>query len=435
MRIRVTLVVMKLVRFILVRMGRGGSLPGKIALRMCPNILQSIKYPSKVVMVTGTNGKTTTSNMVFEVLSKKYNSVVGNRRGDNLLEGITTLVLANTRMNLQMQCDAMVIEVDELNVPKVMKQVKVTDFIVNNFFRDQLDRAGEMETIVTRVESALLNYKGTLLLNGDDPNVARLGYHRDNTFYFGIDKTPYSQTTSNEASEGKFCFHCHTPIQYEYYQYSHIGKFYCPTCDFGQFEYLVKASSVDLESSCFLVDGMRFRAPQDAMFSIYNCMAVIALAKVSGVALEKVQDVLAHFELNDGRMETFNIGRKCLLNLVKNPTGANETMKYIMRDQEAKDIAIVLNDNDQDGTDVSWIWDANFDLIMRSDVKSIICSGQRAYDMALRIKYASFGGNVIVKESMDDAITCLKEKKDHAYVIATYTALQSVRAILRRNES
>ncbi len=435
MRIQVTLIVMKLVRFVLVKMGRGGSLPGKIALRMCPDILQHISYPSKVVMVTGTNGKTTTSNMVYEVLQANYKRVVGNRRGDNLLEGITTLVLANTSFRLHMKADAMVIEVDELNVPKVMKQVNVSDFIVNNFFRDQLDRAGEMETIVSRVESALHYFQGTLILNGDDPNVARLGYHRENTYYFGINQTSHSVTTTKEASEGKFCFHCHAPLEYAYYQYSHIGHFSCPNCDFGSFERNVVASEVDLDNSRFVVDGMHFHAPQDAMFSVYNCMAVIALAKVNQLPLKSVQNVLEDFELNDGRMEKFNIGRECLLNLVKNPTGANETMKYIMRDEEAKDIVIVLNDNDQDGTDVSWIWDANFDLIMRSDVKNIICSGQRAYDMALRIKYASFEGNIIVKESMNDAIACLKGMNDHAYVIATYTALQVVRSILRRYES
>lgn len=433
MRIKLTLIVMKVIRFILVKMGRGGSLPGKIALRMCPDILQHITYPQKVVMVSGTNGKTTTSNMVFELLQANYQRVVGNRRGDNLLEGITTLVLANTSMNLCMKADAMVIEVDELNVPKVMKQVRVSDFIVNNFFRDQLDRAGEMETIVSKVEAALVNYKGTLILNGDDPNVARLGYHRENTYYFGIDETVQSAKTTNEASEGKFCFHCHTPLTYAFYQYSHIGRFTCPNCDFGSFQRFAVACDVDLDNSQFVVDGLSFHAPQDAMFSVYNCMALITLAKVNQFAMSGVQAVLDRFELNDGRMETFDIGRKCLLNLVKNPTGANETMKYIMRDQEAKDIVIVLNDNDQDGKDVSWIWDANFDLIMRDDVKNIICSGQRAYDMALRIKYASFKGNIIVKESMEEAISCLKGMEHHAYVIATYTALQVVRAILRRN--
>lgn len=434
MRIRITMIVMKLIRFILVKMGRGGSLPGKIAMRMCPDILNYITYPKKVVMVTGTNGKTTTSNMVYEVLNKQYSKVIGNRKGDNLLEGITTLVLANTGMNLKVKADAMVIEVDELNVPKVISKVKVSDFIINNFFRDQLDRAGEMETIVAKIEKAIIDYKGRLILNGDDPNVARLGYERDHVYYFGVARNATSKANTDEASEGKFCFNCNSEIEYEYYQYSHIGRFHCPNCSFGDYKLYVEANEVDLDKSSFSTCNLTFRAPQDALFSIYNCMAVIALAKVNNIDLEIVKNVLAKFELKDGRMEIFNIGRECLLNLVKNPTGANETMKYIERDEEAKDIVVILNDNDQDGKDISWIWDANFDLIMKDDVKNIICSGLRAYDMALRLKYTDYQGNIIVKENMDDAIKCLKQLENHAYVIATYTALQPIRAILRRNE-
>ena len=434
MRVRITILITKLIRAILVRMGRGGSLPGRIALKLCPQVLNDISYPNKVVMVTGTNGKTTTSNMVYEVLSKQYDRVIGNRKGDNLLEGIVTLVLANTGMNLRVKADAMVIEVDELNVPKVLPKVKVTDFIVNNFFRDQLDRAGEMETIVTKVAHAIQNYEGRLLLNGDDPNVARLGYHRDNTYYFGVKKNASSKDKTTEASEGKFCFHCSSELVYDYYQYSHIGRFHCPSCDFGNYKLSVVADQVDLENSSFFVSNDVFHAPQDAIYSIYNCMAVILLAKLSSISMEDVKEVLAHFELKDGRMENFFIGRDCLLNLVKNPTGANETMKYIERDQEAKDILIILNDNDQDGKDVSWIWDANFDLIMGEDVKNIICSGLRAYDMALRLKYTDYQGNIIVKESMEEGVHELKKLSHHAYVIATYTALQPIRAVLRRNE-
>lgn len=435
MRVRIALLICKIIRFILVKLGRGGSLPGKIALRICPDFLSYIKYPEVVVMVTGTNGKTTTSNMVFELLKKQYPHVAGNRKGDNLEEGITTLVVANTGLSLKVKTNALVMEVDELNVPKVLSKVKVSHFIVNNFFRDQLDRAGEMETIVAKIEKALATYHGALLLNGNDPNVARLGYHRANTYYFGVKENENSVKTTQEASEGKFCFHCNSPLMYSFYQYSHIGEFKCPNCDFGDFGFLLQADYVDLNTSAFGVDNTVFRAPQDALYSIYNCMALISLAKMLGVSFQLVNEVLSHFELKDGRMEMFQIGKPCLLNLIKNPTGANEVMKYIMRNKEDKDILIVLNDNDQDGTDVSWIWDANFELIMDESVKSIICSGLRAYDMALRLKYAGFKGDILVNKAMEEALVALKGTSHLAYVIATYTALQPMRSILRRYSS
>ncbi len=433
MRVRVCLWIGKVIRFILVKMGRGGSMPGRIVLKLCPNFLTKITYPEVVIMVTGTNGKTTTSNMIYEVLQKKYSRVIANRKGDNLKEGITTLVLANTSASLRVKADAMVIEVDELNVPKVMKDVSISAFVVNNFFRDQLDRAGEMESIVSKIESALTSYEGVLLLNGDDPNVARLGYHRRNTKYFHVEKTAFSTSESKEASEGKFCFHCNHPLEYEYYQYSHIGKFTCSNCDFTDFKYDLVASNVDVEHRSIECNGEVIHAPQNALYSIYNTMAVLSVASMYDVDFKVVNSVLSNFALNDGRNELFDIGKDCLLNLVKNPTGANETMKYIQREHEDKDIMIILNDNDQDGKDVSWIWDAQFELIIQDNVKHIICSGLRAYDMALRLKYANYGGEIIVIESVEDGVKALKQLKNKAYVIATYTALQHVRAVLRRN--
>ncbi len=435
MKVRIALVIGKIIRFILIRLGRGGSLPGRIVLRICPDFLGCIQYPEVVVMVTGTNGKTTTSNMIYEVLQTKYKKVIANRKGDNLKEGITTLMMAHTSLSLQVKADAIVMEVDELNVPRVIHEVGVTNFIVHNFFRDQLDRAGEMETIVSKIEKAITSYKGALILNGDDPNVARLGYHRKPTYYYHVDKNSESKLTTNEASEGKFCFVCQTPLQYDFYQYSHIGAFHCPNCDFGQHPQNYVATHIDLNKSEFQCMGTTIHAPQNALFSIYNCMAVLSVAALHEVSFVQVNTILSKFELNDGRMERFQIGRDCLLNLVKNPTGANETMKYIQRDHADKDVLIILNDNDQDGKDVSWIWDAQFELLMSGNVKHIICSGLRAYDLALRLKYSHYEGEIIVKEDKEEGVQCLKQFTDHAYVIATYTALQPTRAILRRNES
>lgn len=432
MMVRITLLITKLIRFILVKMGRGGSLPGNIAMHICPNFLSKIKYPDVVVMVTGTNGKTSTSNMAFEMLQTKYQKVVGNRRGDNMKEGITTLVLANTGLDLKCNVDAIVMEVDELNVPKILAEVPVTHFIVTNFFRDQLDRAGEMETVVSKIENALPLFKGELLLNGNDPNVARLGYGRENTYYFGVDENNRSVKVSDEASEGKFCFHCHALLVYEYYQYSHVGKFTCPNCNFAKYTLDAVAKNVDVENKLFSVDGVMFTSPQNNIYTMYNCMADILLAKRLGMDLNAIVPVFEKFKLHDGRNETLNIGKKCVMNLIKNPTGANETMKYIVSDPADKDILIALNDNVQDGTDISWIWDANFELIFNDDVKNIVCTGLRAYEMALRIKYSDFKGNVMVLEDMEEAVAYFKDLENHAYVLSVYTALQPMRTILRR---
>lgn len=432
MRVRLTLFITKIIRFILVKMGRGGSLPGTIALRLCPDILKHITYPETIVMVTGTNGKTSTNNMVYEVLKKKYKNVISNLKGDNLKDGIVTLILSQTKMDLKCHCDAISIEVDELNTPKVLQDVPVSHFIIMNFFRDQLDRAGEMETIITKIQNGLAAFNGELLLNGDDPNVSRLGYKRAKTHYFGMKENSESTTTSDEVKEGKFCFNCHTPLKYEYYQYSHIGRFTCPACDFGSHILDVEGYDVNLNERSFKVDDFTFKAPNDTLYTMYNSLAVILIAKRLNIASEDVYNVLSSFTLNKGRMESINIGRECLVNLIKNPAGANETMKYIVRDKADKDIMIAINDNVPDGIDVSWIWDANFELIVGDDVKNIVCTGLRAYEMALRIKYTSFKGNVYVEEEYEEAVKVFKTLPNHAYVMAVYTALQPILSILRR---
>lgn len=429
------LLIVKFIHFLLSLLGRGGSLPGTIALKMDPNILKKFKMPKKVILVTGTNGKTTTSNLIVESFQKTGLKVIGNRKGDNLKEGIVTLLCTHSSLNYQVQAEAVVLEVDELTVMRVFEDLHVTTFVVNNFFRDQLDRAGEMETIVRRIESVLPNYEGHLILNADDPNVVRLkeSAPKAKAHFFGVGENAVSKKTTNEASEGKFCPRCGKPLAYEYYQYSHIGKFSCD-CGFGENEVECFVDEIDYEHETFTMNHKTYHSFRNAIYGIYNCVAVLCVMKVNGLDDDAANEVFKTFTMNKGRNETFDLNGNCLLNLVKNPTGANEVMKAIMKSNADKNILIILNDNDQDGKDVSWIWDAHFDLLIDEHTKRILCSGKRAYDMALRLKYEGYEA-LEVFENVEDAIVRLKELEEDAYVIATYTALESTRNILRRHAS
>lgn len=430
---KLRLCLIKMIRFLLVKIGRGGSMPGTIALKLDRNILAKFKMPKIVVMVTGTNGKTTTSNLIVEAFNASGLKTIGNRKGDNLREGITTLLCANANMNYEIQADAVVLEVDELTVSRVFQDLSVTTFVVNNFFRDQLDRAGEMETIVRRIESVLSDYKGHLILNANDPNVVRLAdvatYAQ--IHYYGVDQTDQSVTVSHEASEGKFCPRCLSPLVYDYYQYSHIGKFHCEQDDFGKNELEIEVSEYNSEQATFTVDHVVYPAFQNAIYAVYNCAAVLCTLKVNALPLSSGAKVFETFTLKEGRNEEFNLGKKCVLNLVKNPTGANEVMKYVVAHPQPKNICIILNDGTQDGTDVSWIWDAQFEMLMNDQTKRILCSGTRAYDLALRLKYAGYDNFEII-EDVNQACERLKELDTDSFVLSTYTALQSTRAILRR---
>lgn len=406
--------------------GRGGSLPGSIGCKVDANILSKLKFNGPVILVTGTNGKTSTSNMITDLLMDAGYQVISNRKGDNLKAGIVTTLLTNAKLNGQIKANAVVLECDELNVRHILPFIPVTDFVVNNFFRDQLDRAREMEQLIDSIEKVLPNYTGRLILNGNDPNVVRLKLiaKKAKISYFGMDKNAYSVKTTKEASEGKFCPKCGARLEYSYYQYSHIGQFHCSKCDFQTPDLDICLKDIDLDKETFISDGILYKSPYEGMYSMYNCAAVLDVAKNYSISSDCVKQVFAHAPQPAGRNETFEAnGQTCILNLVKNPTGANEVMKVIEKDPSFKTIVIVLNDREQDGTDVSWIYDTFFEKIMTDSTKEIICTGLRANDMALRIYYGGYKGVLSVVDTLDVAVKAALATKRTTYAIATYTAL------------
>ena len=413
--------------------GRGGSLPGSIGLKMDKNILNKLQFTGPVILVTGTNGKTSTANMICDVMEQGGYKVISNRKGDNLKAGITTTLLTNSSLTGKVNATACVLEVDELNIRHILPNIPVTALVVNNFFRDQLDRAREMEQLIESIENVLPSYTGELILNGNDPNVVRLSLKapKAHVTYFGIDENKYSMDTTNEASEGKFCPKCGAKLIYDYYQYSHIGSFHCTKCDFESPNLDIKLQDIDLTHQTFVYDYRKFKQPYMGMYSMYNCAAVLAIAKFYKISLDHVEKVFANAPQPAGRNELFEKnGKTCILNLVKNPTGANEVMKVIEQDHDDKTICIVLNDREQDGTDVSWIYDTFFEKIMDSSTKEIICTGLRAYDMALRIYYGGYQGQIKVIENSQEAVHYTLSLNYKVYAIATYTALLPTRQII-----
>ena len=248
---------------------------------------------------------------------------------------------------------------------------------------------------------------------------------------FGMERCSFSSETTGEASEGKFCPRCGKRLEYAFYQYSHIGVFHCSGCDF-QTPNLDAAGVVEsIPKRSFRYEGIAFSAPQGGLYTMYNCMAVLAVAKLLKVDTRHAAAAFTHIKVPDGRNEAFTYkNHTCVLNLVKNPTGANEVMKVIEEDETEKSILIVLNDNAQDGTDVSWIYDTFFEKLMKNTTKRIIVTGSRCYDMALRLKYGGYTGALEVQEQMKEAVTALLKSNETMYAIATYTALQPVRNLL-----
>lgn len=408
----------------------GGNLPGKIAYKLNPNILKELKLEGKVIAITGTNGKTMTNNIIGKIISDSGKKVITNSEGNNMETGILSELIKNCSLFGKVKTDYYVFETDESYVPILYKKIPLDCLVVLDFFRDQLDRAGEVETIILKIKKFLEKYKGKLVLNADDPNVNRLGKankNNKNIFYFRVDKYKYATNELKEAGEGKFCPFCNTRLQYEYYQYAHIGKFKCPKCNYGENDIYNEITNVNLEEKTFKIDGNEYKTQFNNIYAVYNIAAATTVAKILKIQENSIRKTIENFVLNNGRLEKMTI-RNCetMINLAKNPTGANVSLRLLKENKEHKELLFVLNDNVADGKDVSWIWDINFEEL--ENVDRIITAGTRLYDIAIRIKISGYSAEKIIPcNTLEEAVKELYKTEGKKYVIANYTAVQPTR--------
>ena len=422
---------MKLMYFVLKICGKnGGNVIGKVCNKLSPNILKYFKIDCPIIAVTATNGKTMTNNAIGHILKTNGNKIISNYAGNNMKTGILSTLLKSCSLTGKIKADYLVFEVDEGYVPIIFKDLKLDTLVILDFFRDQLDRNGEVETLILKINDFLKTYTGNLVLNNDDPNVARLGKanpDNKNVKYFSVERYAFATDTIKEAGEGKYCPFCSTQLEYEYYQYSHIGKFICPNCDFGNNEITTYAKNVDLKNRCFDVDDVTYHIRFNSIYNIYNFTACICVASIYNINTEVVKEALSNFVLNNGRLEETTIhGTPTIINLAKNPTGANVSLRILNEDDDEKELLFVLNDKVADGFDVSWIWDINFDKL--NNVSRIITAGTRAYDIAIRIKTSGYDVSKIEPYlSLEEAVKNFYKTDVKKYVIANYTSLQPTR--------
>ena len=426
----------KLLVKVLHLLGRdAGNAPGLILWEMNKDCLKAFTVDCPIIAVTGTNGKTSVTNYLNHIFESTGKKIITNKQGNNLDTGITSLLLNNCDMKGRVKADYLVLEVDESHVPVIFSKLKLETLVLLNFFRDQLDRNGEVETLILKVKKFLETFEGNVVLNADDPNVARLGLanpNNKNIHYFSVERYSGATDEPYEVGEGKFCPMCGKELEYEYYQYSHVGRFCCPGCGFGKVEPYVTARNVDLSVPSIDFDGETYKISHNSIYYVYNLSAVYGAAKLYGFSKEVLHDTFENFEVNNGRLEKFSIGgSELLVNLAKNPVGANMTLRVMNEQQGEKELLFVLNDNLADGHDVSWIWDINFTVF--NNVTRVVTSGTRAYDIAIRIKCSGYDPeNIVVKPDLDDAVAELFSTKGDKYAIANYTAIQPTRAAIKR---
>ncbi len=434
------IMILKLINIILKLFGKhGGNIIGKIAIKLNKNMLEYFKINCPVIAVTATNGKTSTNNCIAYTLETAGNKVISNKEGNNMETGILSTLIKNSTITGKIKADYITFEVDESYVPKIFKTIRLDTLVILDFFRDQLDRNGEVETLILKINEFLKTYTGNLVLNADDPNVARLGKANENNkniYYYRVQKYEYATQNMKEAGEGKFCPFCKTRLEYEYYQYSHIGKFHCPKCSYGENQIYKEAQNVDLKERSFDVEGITYKIQDNSIYTIYNYVAVLSVMSLYHIPTEDVVNAFSKFALKNGRLEAIKVNNiPTIINLAKNPTGANVSLRLLKEDEEEKELLFVLNDNIADGFDVSWIWDINFDKLLENKVTRIITAGTRPYDIAIRIKTSGYNSKQIIPcESLETAVQELYKTKTKKYVIANYTALQPTRQAIFKLE-
>jgi len=438
---RLKLAVARVLRVLSRTLGRRGgtTLPGRVLLRLEPRAIASLgkKLARGSVVVSATNGKTTTSSMLASVLEASGAAVVHNRAGSNMNWGVATALLDAGSAPDQIG----LFEVDEAWLDRVARDLDPSLILLSNLFRDQLDRYGELELLADRWAELVGERDGrsTFVLNADDPLVADLGRERSRVVYFGVEDRSHSLESLEHASDSKRCRNCGHEYEYEAVYLGHLGRYRCPSCGRERPKPEIAAETVRLRGMAGSdvrittpAGAIELSLPLPGLYNVYNALAATAAALQLGATTAQVGEALSRVAAAFGRAERVRVnGRDVAILLVKNPAGANEVLRTLTLEDGALDLWIALNDGIADGRDISWIWDADFELLA-DRAGHVTCSGTRAEEMALRLKYAGFEGPIAVERelgpSLDSAVASANGGR--LFALPTYTALLELRDLL-----
>ena len=429
LRLGFAVVTAKTVTFLVrtAKLGAASVLPGEIARRIQPQLLQQLSHQVKrgVILIVGTNGKTTTSLLLRTMLERQGWRVCHNATGANLENGLMTALLESTNLLGQLTVDYAILEVDENVLPLVLPFIQPQLILCLNLFRDQLDRYGEVDTISQRwgVAIATLPPETIVIANADDPTLSHMSQHLpQHVLFFGLSEPDQYLDEIPHAVDSIYCPSCGHILEYQGVYLSHLGDFHCPSCGFSKGQ--------------LTIDSRKWPQILIGLYNKYNTLAAVLAAQKLGVDESTIRDTIANFKAAFGRAEELEVnGKRVRILLSKNPVGMNETIRAVNQ-SGGQTTLLVLNDRTPDGTDVSWIWDVDTEKLVERG-GTLVVSGDRVYDMALRLRYSQMeynnGLHLIVKEDLPDAIATALEHTpsgETLYILPTYSAMLEVREVL-----
>lgn len=429
----------KLTSSVIQIMGRGNglTLPGYVARRIDPGILPAMAgmVRKKIIVTTGTNGKTTTNTLLSRALEAEGYRVVINRTGANMLNGITAAFVLAAGKGGCLEADYACIEVDEMDSVNVFPQLGPDVVLLTNFFRDQLDRGGEMDIVWQKLKNAITGLQeATLVINGDDIFSYSLACSCERpSVIYGISEAAFDDIPKSGIRESIFCRSCGQQLEYDFYHYGHLGVYHCPACGLSRPVPACEATGIVFREGAYAfdIDGIHIDSKARAPYNVYNTLSAYAALCALGEERGKFREAVEQFDYGNNREDIFTINNtRVQLHLAKNPIGFQQKLYLLWKDPNPKDVIIQINDEYQDGKDISWLWDVDFQRLADVGAVRIITNGSRRYEMALRLKYED-----IPCEAAEDIWQPLELLTEvgtgNLYVIVNYTGLYRTNHMLR----
>ena len=418
---------------------RGSSLPGVVVLKINKKIFKYFKLPKNVIAVTGSSGKGSTSSMIASVLRDNGYTVAHNKNGSNLIFGILTLLLENTKLNGNIDVDYLVYEVDERYTKYVFKEVKPNYVVITNITRDQPPRQGNTDIVANSIINGLTNDMH-LILNGDDP-ILRQFVSKNEVTYYGIDKNKYSYKQSKfQNLNVTYCPKCHNKLEYNYYHFEDSGDYYCPKCSFKRpnIDYLV--TKINYNKSIIEIDGIELNIPYNILFAVNNVAATYTMCSLLKIDKNKIALSINKLYKNKKIFNEYPYKNRkvtVLNNKNENSSTFNQSLLYVSRFNNKKTILIGWKEISRryNFDDISWLYDIDFEILKSDEIEKIVCVGINRYDIATRIKYAGLENKVVVFSNLIEATNYIKDKtKEDIYAIVNFDYVKPFNELMNEGD-